>query len=264
MSNNPTPQGSPGWSPQRRHWLLASIVVPLLCVGVTATVTLIISHRDDPASAPSQATAAPPPDQSKACGPLDDDTIVAGWGPDRPTVTGQQFTATAQMNSDRENGSYGDERSMIAAKDAAITEAGHWKQVVNVEEGKAYLLRILVHNSADESPEHTAHKVRVSANVPNCTAHKIRIDGYVTAADTFPTEVYGTVVFQSDRYFNLTYKPGSARYYNNPHPNGVALTDDIVVKKGTLVGVEQMDGIVPGNYVNSGYAVFEVTAAFPD
>jgi hypothetical protein len=231
-------------------------------LGVTATVTLITTHRDDPPA--TQAAAVAPPDQSKACGPVDDDTIRAGWGPDRPTVTGQQFTATAQMNSDRGNPHYGDERSLIAAKDAANTAAGGWKNEVNVEDGATYLIRMYVHNSADSAPDHTAHDVRLSANVPNCTAHKIRIDGYITAADTFPTTVYATVVFQSDRLFNLTYKPGSARYYSNPHPNGIALTDDIVIKKGTPVGVEQMDGVVPGNYANSGYAVFEVTAAFPE
>jgi len=264
MSGEPTEPKAQPWSPQRHHWIMASIVVPILCVAITATVALVNAHRDDhPAAGQSQSAAAPPPDQSTACGPIDDDKIVAGWGPERPLVTGQQFTATAQMDSDRDDPVYGDERSLVTAKDASITTPGHWETEINVEEGKTYLIRIYVHNSADSSPEHAAHDVRISANVPNCTAHKIRVDGFISAADTYPITVYANVVFQSDRPFNLTYKSGSAIYYNNPHPKGTQLTDDIVTSKGTPVGVDQMDGVVPGNYGNTGYAVFEVIPAFP-
>jgi len=43
----------------------------------------------------------------------------------------------------------------------------------------------------------------------------------------------------------------------------VPLPDSIVTSEGALVGCQEMNGVVPGNYACSGIATFEVTAAFP-
>lgn len=261
--NAAAPQAPAPWAPQRRHWLIASVAIPVLCAVIAAAVALVTRRDDHQAAAPVESSHAPPPDQGRPCGSLDDGSIRFGWGPDRPTVAGQQFTDTASMNSDRANPSYGDERQFVTVKDAANTNAGGWKNEIFVEDGKSYLVEFFVHNSADSEPDHTAHDVRVSANVPTCTAHKIRVDGYIDAKDTFPSSVFSNVILQSDRPFTLTYKPGSARYFNNTHPKGVPLPDSIVTSEGALVGCPEMDGVVPGNYACSGIATFEVSAAFP-
>lgn len=185
---------------------------------------------------------------------------IFAYGPERPTYTIENPADHVTFNSITNNPNYGDERNFLLVKDAANTSAGGWSHTdINVEPGKEYLVRLYVHNNAQENLNLVSENTRVSANVPTTTGNQVQIDGFITSDNASPQKVWDDVVLKSDKRFNVAYVPGSTTYYNNVNPNpGFNLPDSIVTNSGALVGYQQMDGKVPGCFKFSGVATFKV------
>lgn len=184
------------------------------------------------------------------------------WGPtDRPTFTADKPADYITFNSITDNKDYGDERNFVRIKDAADQSAGNWKDEIVVQPGKEYLVQMYVHNNAASSLNLTATNTRVMANVPTTTGKKVQIDGFITADNAKPKQVWDQAIFTSDRNFNLAYVNGSTKLYNNAFGKaGTTLSDNIVTNQGALVGYDKLDGKVPGCFQYSGYVSFKVKA----
>lgn len=187
-------------------------------------------------------------------------TGVSAYGPERETFTTQNAAPYITFNSITNNGQYGDERNFMLVKDASITTKGDWKDEIAVEDGKEYLVRILVHNNAKPQLNLTATNTRVAVNVPTNLSNKITLDAFLRADNAKPKEIWDNAVMTSDKKFNVAYVAGSAYYVNQLKPTGggFTLSDSIVTNGGALVGYESMDGNVPGCFEYSGYAIFKV------
>ncbi len=190
---------------------------------------------------------------------------IFAYGPERPTYTIASPAPHITFNSITDNPNYGDERNFVLIKDAANTSPGGWSHTdINVEPGKEYLVRMYVHNNAAENLNLIATNTRVSASVPATTGNSLQIDGYVTADNATPAQVYDHVVLNSDKRFNVAYVEDSSVFYNNINPNpGFSLSvpeavDPIVTSAGAQVGYQQMNGNVPGCFKFSGIATFKV------
>ena len=187
--------------------------------------------------------------------------VVFAWGPDRPTFTVEQPATYNTFNSITNNPNVGDERNFVRIKDAADTGPGNWKDEINVESNKEYLVQIYVHNNAADNLKLVAENTRVMATVPNTTGKSIQIDGFVTADNANPNKIWDQAIFKSSQDFNLTYVPGSAVLYNNAFgQTGAKLSDNIVTSTGALVGFDKLDGKVPGCFKYAGYVSFKVKA----
>lgn len=185
--------------------------------------------------------------------------FAGAYGPSRPTFTIEDPADHVTFNSITNNGNYGDERNFVLIKDAANTSAGGWSDEVNVEGKKEYLVRVYVHNNAAANLNLVAQNTRVKVNIPNSISNRVQIDGFVSADNANPGQVWDDVVLKSDKQFAANYVAGSARYYNNVNPStGFALSDNIASQTGALVGYNQMDGKVPGCFQYSGIATFRV------
>lgn len=181
------------------------------------------------------------------------------YGPERKTYTIEKPADRITFNSITNNPNYGDERNFVIAKDAANTSAGGWSDEIKVKDGKEYIIRMYVHNNAAENLNLTATNTRVKANVPTSYAKSHQIDGFITADNATPKEIWDSVVLKGDKEFIVQFVGGSARYHNNINPNsGFSLSDGIVTSKGVQVGYEKMDGKVPGCFRFSGIATFKV------
>lgn len=190
--------------------------------------------------------------------------VAQAWGPNRTTFTQNNPATYITFNSITNNAAYGDERNFTVIKEASNTSAGGWKDTVTAQDGKEYLVRVLVHNNASENLNLVATGTKIMVSVPNNTANSIQLDGFVTANNSNPKQVYDSAVLTSDKKFNVTYVAGSAMYYNGPYPNGIKLPDSIVTSGGALVGYQQMDGNIPGCYKYMGIATFKVKVAMPN
>jgi uncharacterized repeat protein (TIGR01451 family) len=184
---------------------------------------------------------------------------IFAYGPERPTFTAAEPATYVTFNSIKDSPGYGDERNFVLIKDAANTADGGFTDTVNAEPGKEYIVRMLVHNNAAANLNLVATNTRVKANVPTTTGNEVQIDGFVTADNSNPGQVWDDVVLKSDKRFNVAYVPGSAAYYNQPNlSRKFTLPDSIVTNNGAQVGFDAMDGNLPGCNQFSGVAVFRV------
>lgn len=190
-------------------------------------------------------------------------TALLAWGPDRPTYTIQQPADHITFNSITNNPNYGDERNFVTIKDTANTAAGGWTDDIQVQQGKEYWVRAYVHNNAHQDLNLVAQNVTAKFNLPTQTANRIQVDGYISASNATPAEVWDQAVFSSDKRFKLNYVPGSATFTNNVFPGGTALPDS-VVSTGALLGYNQLDGKIPGCFQFDGLVIFKVKPQIED
>jgi uncharacterized repeat protein (TIGR01451 family)/LPXTG-motif cell wall-anchored protein len=188
---------------------------------------------------------------------------LLAWGPTRATYTIEHPATSITFNSITNNPDYGDERNFTRIKDAANTNPGGWSDQVTVQPGKEYLVQMYVHNNAATSLNLVAKNTRVMATVPNNTAKQITVEGFISADNATPNQVWDQAIFNGASDFNLTYQPGSTKLYNKVFPNGTAMSDSIVTSAGAPFGYNQLDGNLPGCFNYSGYVSFKVKVNTP-
>lgn len=196
-------------------------------------------------------------------------SIFAGamhaWGPtDRATFTEQNPATYVTFNSITNNSNYGDERNFVIVKDAADQTGDNWTDDLTVQPGKEYLVRMYVHNNAADNLNLVATNTRASVNLPTNTAKSIEINGFVSADNANPKQVWDQVTLNSDKDFNLAYVPGSATYTNNVFAQGTPLGNDLFSSPGALLGYDKLDGKIPGCYKYSGIVTFKVKPQFAE
>ncbi len=188
--------------------------------------------------------------------------VVLAYGPARPTYTVQHPADHITFNSITNNPNYGDERNFTIIRDASVPGTTGWKDSITAENGKEYTVRVYVHNNAASNLNLVARNTRVMVNVPNTTANSIQLDGFITADNASPKQIWDSAVMTSDKKFNVSYVQGSASYFNNLNPAN-KISDSIVTSAGALVGYNSMDGNVPGCYEYSGAVTFKVKVNVP-
>ncbi len=189
--------------------------------------------------------------------------VVFAWGPDRPTFTIEQPAGHVTFNSITNNPNYGDERNFVTIKDAANQNAGGWTDSINVQNGKEYYVRMYVHNNAAENLNLVAENVTAKFNLPDHEAKRIQIDGYLSASNSTPSNIWDQAVFTADSNFKLDFVSGSAQYTNNMFPQGISLGNN-VIGDGATLGYDQLDGKIPGCFKYDGFVTFKVKAVTSD
>jgi len=186
-------------------------------------------------------------------------TAVFAWGPSRDTYTTLNPADHVTFNSITDNPSYGDERNFVTIKDASNAGSGGWTDDINVENDKEYYVRAYVHNNAAADLNLVAENVMTNFNLPEYSAKRIQIDGYISADNSTPGQIWDQAVFSSDTKFSLDYIEGSAKYINNVFTDGTPLSDEII-GNGVKLGYESMNGEIPGCFQYTGYVIFKVKA----
>lgn len=189
------------------------------------------------------------------------------WGPGRTLYTMDKPADHVTFNSITDNPNYGDERNFVTVKDP---KTGKYVDTVNVEPGKEYTVRVLVHNNAatnlNESGKGVALDTTLHTAISQTTGKKNAITGHVSASNATPKTVYDDVFFQSAEDFNLAYVHGSAIVYNSGYAaggQGKLFSDNMITKSGAKLGFEnEGDGKIPGcmKYIN--YVYFKVKPQF--
>lgn len=189
------------------------------------------------------------------------------WGPERPLYTWQEPADHVTFNSITNNPNYGDERNFVTVKDP---KTGHFVDKVNVEPGKEYTVRVLVHNNAadnyNKSGKGIALDTTLHTAISQKTGKKNAITGHVTASNATPMTVYDDVFFEASEDFNLAYVHGSARVYNSGYAKGgegKPFSDNMITKSGAKLGFEKEgDGKIPGCFKYINYVYFNVKPQF--
>ena len=176
------------------------------------------------------------------------------WGPERPVFTMEVPASYPVFNSIRNNPTIGDERSFLKIGEIKPkTELGN---SVMVSAGKQYLVYIYIHNNSSSAFNDSEHKnvgvalrTRVSVIFPHTvsSAETELIKARITADNSDPTSVWASVSLSTMAdNLQLRYVDGSAKIYNDWKTNGKVLPKSLFTDGGTLIGLNELNGVMPG------------------
>ena len=191
----------------------------------------------------------------------------SAWGPvDRKTFTMENPADYATFNSITNNNQIGDERNFVRVREKGV---GKFLDSAVIEPGKRYTVQIFYHNNAkssiNASGKGIASNVRVSTGLTSWTinaAKPVTVSGVIYSTDAKPNSVWdeATLTTASASDIVLKYVDGTAKIYNAGKVNGSVLSKDIFTEDGVYIGINKLDGRIPGCSEYSGYIEYDIRA----
>lgn len=257
------------WRSKAFQWLAGfGVSVLALCIAAWAAWE---AHRANEKASPApvvQLVYPTPPLEPSSTGCWDSADVApqtGGWWPQRPTYQSGSAPAFNSFNVVRDQTEIGDERAFVGIKDAANQNAGGWSSHVEMKPGHTYLLRLTVHNAAPKTQVATGVTAQVA--LPTCAGHAIQIGGWVKSGDSFPDSVNATAMIWSRNTFNIAFDADSARYYTTKSPPGgfhIVGETALLAGSGALLGVDRLDGRIPGSPADVGYLTLKFHPQFAE
>ncbi len=182
-------------------------------------------------------------------------TPASAWGPERSTFTMENPATYPTFNSITNNPTIGDERDFVRVGEinAEVTDL---KNEVEVIPGRQYLVYVYLHNNASSTLNDKAHnnvgvavRTRMSTSFSTVLTPSERgeITTTITADNSNPLSVWDEAYMttKTDKVF-LRYVAGSAKIYNDWRANGTVMPSSIFTEEGTLLGLNELNGVIPG------------------
>ena len=188
-----------------------------------------------------------------------------GWGPKRPTYTNERPAAYAVFNSITNNSAVGDERDFVRIEEK--NSGRPYSSEIILEAGKQYEVYIYYHNDASEAyntKEHNyvaiARDARLSSSFPDRlkTGQRAAVTARITASNTVPESVWDAAHITAKQDMSLHYVTASAKIYNQWDVNGSVLSTDLFSQRGTFIGLDKLNGAIPGGSKYSGQIVYTI------
>lgn len=196
---------------------------------------------------------------------------ASAWGPERQTYTNEDPAKYATFNSITNNAAIGDERNFVRV--GAVGSTDPYTDEIEIVPGKEYEVYIYYHNDASESTNASGYGIatltRAASTYPTVvkSGEKGTVTGtitwnYVDLNDqTHDGKVWDEAYFTtSAESVNLRYKTGSATIHNSGAANGSILSTALFTEQGTLIGYNQLGGVLPGCAQYSGYITYTLIA----
>lgn len=182
-------------------------------------------------------------------------TSASAWGPERSTFTMEKPATYPTFNSITNNPTIGDERDFVRVGeiDAEVTDL---KNEVEVVPGRQYLVYVYFHNNAsstfnDSAHNHSGVALRTHMSTAFSTvltpSEKGKISATITADNSNPASVWDEAYMTTKTEKVLMhYVAGSAKIYNDWQSNGSVMPSTLFTKEGALLGLNKLNGIIPG------------------
>ena len=180
---------------------------------------------------------------------------VNAWGPERTTFTMEHPATYPTFNSITDNPTIGDERDFVRVGEinAKVTDL---QNEVTVVPGRQYLVYIYFHNNASSTYNDSAHnnsgvalRTRMSSAFSTVITPSSRgtISATITADNSNPASVWDEAYMNtSTEKVLLHYVSGSAHIYNDWKANGSIMPSSLFAEEGTLLGLNALNGVIPG------------------
>jgi len=166
---------------------------------------------------------------------------VMAWGPARQTFTMEQPADHVVFNSITNNPNYGDEREFVTIKD--MTTGNQLTNKAELVPGHEYQVQIYIHNNAhpdlNASGVGVAKDVTVRAALSASVTGSDTVDGFVSASNATPKEVWDSALLTSTSKVDLQFVNGSAMLHTNYQQTKLS---DSVITTGVKVGSNDLSG----------------------
>ena len=193
-------------------------------------------------------------------------TPTFAWGPERTTYTNNDPAPEVTFNSITNNAAIGDERNFVRVAELG-GDSIQYVDSLKIEPGKEYEVYIYYHNNAasnlNPSGKGIANGVKVSSAYPTVVKkdEEGMISGIISATDSNPPKVWDEAYVTTDYdEVTLRYKTGTAIIHNAGRVNGSVLSTDLFTEAGTYIGINTLDGRIPGCAEYSGYITYTLVA----
>ena len=191
--------------------------------------------------------------------------MASAWGPTRSTFTMETPATYVTFNSITNNPTVGDERNFVRVREAGTENT--YVDTLEIEPGKEYEVWIMYHNNAasnyNASGKGIANGVKAMSSFPSkvTPSEKGQINGVIQATDANPAKVWDEAYLttKADEVF-LRYVPGSAKIHNAGKVNDTVLSDTLFTSDGVYLGINVLDGRIPGCAEYSGYIKYTIRA----
>lgn len=189
---------------------------------------------------------------------------IHAYGPERQTFTMAEPADYVTFNSITDNPVLGDERNFVRIAEADSGSA--YQDEIKLEPGKTYEVYIGYHNNAKSRLNQTgvgiARGTKVAVQYPAdvTPAQKGTISAIISAANANPKEVWDEAYVTSDVDLMLNYVVGSAKIYNDWGSNGWVLPTALFSEDGTYIGLNELNGLLPGCAEYSGHILIKFKA----
>lgn len=192
------------------------------------------------------------------------------YGPQRDTYTNEVPADHVTFNSITNNVALGDERNFVRIREA--DSGNKYGDEVKVVPGKEYEVYIYYHNNAasnlNASGKGIANDVRVTTNFDSSVnaSKKATITAFINASDAVPSRIWDEAYMTTDSTADivLRYVNASATIHNAGSTNGMKLSTDLfgddTKGEGHYIGVNKLDGRLPGCAEYSGYITYRLRA----
>ena len=177
------------------------------------------------------------------------------WGPDRTTFTMEKPASYPTFNSITNNPTIGDERNFVRVGEIN-TDVTKLSDEIEVVPGKQYLVYIYFHNNASSTYNDSAHnhsgialntRMSTSFSTVLTPAQRGTISATISADNSKPSAVWDEAYMTtSTNKVLLHYVPGSAHIYNDWNTNGDIVPSNLFTEKGVLLGLNALNGVIPG------------------
>ncbi|MBE6013757.1 MAG: hypothetical protein E7241_00110 [Lachnospiraceae bacterium] len=185
-----------------------------------------------------------------------EEELTAKWGPERSTFTMENPADYPIFNAITNNPTIGDERTFVRIGKITKEKTDLSTEDIFIESGSQYLVQVYIHNNASSTYNDSAHNhvgvavgTRLSVEMPDeiSSDKDGQIIAKISAENTKPAEVWSSVrLYSKDKAIKLKYVAGSAKIYNDWETNGNIIPSSFLSKEGTFVGLNKLDGLMPG------------------
>ena len=190
---------------------------------------------------------------------------VSAWGPERPTYTNENPADHATFNSITNNPVFGDERDFVRIQEKGSDEA--YTSDLTVEPGKQYEVIIYYHNNASatyNSAEYDyvgmAYNTKLTSTFPTEleAGEREMVSAIIKADGAEPEAVWDEAYVTASEDMTLHFVTGSAKLYNDWGANGSTLPTALFAEEGAYLGIDELNGVIPGCYEYSGYVLYTI------
>lgn len=189
-----------------------------------------------------------------------------GWGPARNLYSYGDTINEVTLNSVIDSPTYSDERdfTQIGHVDAPPEE---YSSDILLQPGETYTVYTRFSNNATgDAQDYSATNVKVKSQAPATFAGSALMYSTITSDNATPGEIWDGIRLRTaspDDYVALRYVPDSAVLHTDGKADGTPLSDDLYLE-GTLVGFDQLDGILPPGEDFAGYITYQFVADQPN
>lgn len=245
------------------HVTRAQKIVALL-VGIITLIAAIagaVVWLNKKLAAPSHAS-------ERSWAPLVDAPSPSNvWGPERLGRAAAEQTNWVELNTIKDQPSYGDERNFFRARD--VTAGTDWSDSVELKRGDEFQAAVYYHNDSNTDSATYCHvRVEMPAIVPaEATDGKNIGLAYLTASNGQPSEVHDSIKFinRTQADFAIRNLDGTAHVVSDTKTNGMKVNEDALFgKDGALLGADAFDGTLPAGQHGQGWIVFKFVAVQPN